>query len=208
MTNRLRHFLRKYSEIITIISIIVTIISIIVALNYRSKLIQIQGDYNDLSTDYNVLNSSFTQISNKYENCIVNSPDSINIIGDDNKVNKVDIPPPQFEWTDISLNQPKDKYNSQNLYSTFENVFKSEKDLSINSKTLLKEITIFSPDENVFDIDVSKEGHTTYMIGLGEYNKKDVVYIKIQTPTGPYKIIIYSKKPISPEFQLLIDYIK
>ena len=139
----------------------------------------------------------------KIEN--VNSPNSINIIGDNNNVENLEIPPPNFIWDYKSKNEYVKEYISIELGS-LKNIFRTEANLVIDSKIPVKQITLFSPDANVIDLTAAMVGITNTNRGYGEYNGTTVKRITIQNPIGPYEVIIYSKAPLIEDFKLLIQY--
>lgn len=118
-------------------------------------------------------------------NLVVDSPNSVNIVGDSNIVNKLDIPEPQFKGT----------YQSQNMIN--ENLYQTNIILDILSRVPLQRIEFGVVDPNIISIDARKNSMVSAMQGIIQSNGEGQASFSFENAFGSYVLTIKTKKPDS-----------
>lgn len=116
-------------------------------------------------------------------NLVVDSPNSVNIVGDNNVVNKLDIPEPQFKGT----------YQSQNMIDG--NLYQTNIILDILSQVPLQRIQIGVVDSNIVSIDARKNSMVSAMQGIMQSSGEGQAFISFENAFGSYVVTIDTKKP-------------
>jgi hypothetical protein len=117
-------------------------------------------------------------------NIIVDAPNSVNIVGDNNVVNKVDIPKPQFKGTIESQSMVK------------EDLYQTKIILDITSQVPLQRIIIGAIDPDVLSIKARKNSNLSMMQGIVERAGEGRASVEFENAFGSYILTINMKKPI------------
>ena len=148
-----------------IISVIIGII-IIGITNY------LRNNMNDnTKSKVNIENSSIEK-----SNLVVDSPNSVNIVGDNNVVNKVNLPKPEFKGT----------IQSQNMIN--ENLYQTEIMLEILSQLPLQKIQIGIINPNIISIDVNGS-----LQDVNQISSEGQSFISFKNAFGSYIVIVKTK---------------
>lgn len=135
---------------------------------------------------------------------IVDSPGTI--IGDNNVINRLDIPKPQFVYKEIYRNKLIENYETYGDNTIYRNVYETKLQLTIESKTGLNLIRLISSNKTVLDIVVLMYGVTEWRSGTGTYKNEEIRYFKITNPVGPYEVTIITDEPIDSNIEPQIIY--
>ncbi len=159
---------------------IYVIITIICGIVVGLILFAILGDPKmDENIDEPKINVENSTIENS--NLVADSPNSVNIVGDKNVVNKLDLPPPEFKGTIISQNKIS------------EAVYQTKLQLDIISQFQLQKIQIGVIDNNIISIDARKNSMMSVMQGIIQSSSNGRAFISFENATGSYILTIKTK---------------
>lgn len=171
-------------------TIVISDLNINIVTNYQND---IKGDYEKGDKKVNIQDS-------KLENSpiIVDSPGAI--VGDNNVINKLDIPEPNFLYNEIYRNKFITQYETYGDRIPYQNVYETKLKLTIESKTALNFIRLIGNSQTVLDITALMMGTTFWNTGTGTYLDEEIRYFKITNPVGPYEVKVITNKPIDSTF--------